>query len=358
MKACKKLALLTAVAMMAVFAGACANNAAEPSATPSATTTVRASATPEASQTPATTSDAATVKLGLLNGPTGLGAMGLHKENAAGNTKNKYDIQYAGAPDELVGKLTSGEIDAATVPTNVAATLYNKTNGNVVQVANITLGVLYIVEKGDSIKSVEDLKGKTIYAAGQGSTPEYVLNYILEQNGLKDDVKVEYLSEHSEVIAQMQAGKAEVALLPEPHVTNALAKVEGSNRALDITKEWEAACKKAGVKDSKLVMSSIVMKKDYVQANAEAVKNFMDDYSASIEYINANVAEVGTYVEKNELLGMKAAIVEKALPNCNQVFITGEEMKAMTGTFLDVLFKANPKSVGGSVPADDFYYEK
>lgn len=367
----KRSVAAAAALVLALGLVACGNNDGGATPTPEQTT-------PQQTETPEATSPVASpgvsasqqptdeptapaasggaVKYGVLNGPTGLGAIGLHKESAAGNTANTYEFVFAGAPDEMVGKITSGEVDIAAVPTNLASTLYNKTNGDIVQLSNITLGVLYIMENGNTINSIEDLKGKTIYATGQGSNPEYVLNYVLEQAGIADDVTIEFKSEHSELATLMAAGDVDIALLPEPFVTSTTTQNADVRIALSMNEEWQKANEQAGIMDSQLVMSSVVAKKEYVESNPELVAAFMADYEASVKYVNENAKEAAEYMEQAGILGMKAAVAEKAIPNCAMVFITGDDMKAMTGNFLSVLHKANPQAVGGALPGDDFYY--
>ena len=295
----------------------------------------------------------AQVNVAALNGPTGIGMVKLMEDNDAGTASNAYTVTLAGAPDDIVGKLTSGDVDIAAVPTNLAATLYKKTEGNIQVLALNTMGVLYVVENGDTIHSVADLAGKTVGGSGQGSTPEYVWNYILEQNGVKD-VKTEYKSEHSELAALLASGELKAAVLPEPFVTTVLSKNENLRVALNLTEEWNKLVQDKGGKGG-LTQGCIVVRKDFAQANPDAVKAFMEDYQASVQYVNENVAEAAKLVEKRGIIA-SAALAEKAIPNCNIVCIQGQEMKDTLSGFLQVLYDANPKSVGGALPGDDFYY--
>ncbi|HEX3039164.1 MAG TPA: ABC transporter substrate-binding protein [Caproiciproducens sp.] len=295
----------------------------------------------------------ATIKLATLKGPTGLGMLKLMSDSDA-TSSNRYEFTLAGAPDEIVSKISTGEIDAAAVPTNLAATLYNKTNGKIQMAAVNTLGVLSVLTNGENIASIKDLKGKTVYSSGQGSTPEYALNYILEQNGLEvgKDVKVEYKAEHAELAALVISGKAKIAVLPEPFVTQVTAKNKDVKIALDITKEWNKA---AGDK-SVLTMGCLIVRKDFAEKNREAFNKFLEEYKASSEFTNSNIEQAAALSEKYGI--MPAAVAKKAIPNCNIVYMDGSEMKAKIPDFLNVLYKANPKSVGGKLPGDDFYYEK
>jgi NitT/TauT family transport system substrate-binding protein len=292
------------------------------------------------------------VRVAALMGPTGMGLARLMDDQDAGTTQNNYTFTLAGAPDDIVGKITSGEVDIAAVPSNLAASLYNKTNGNVQLLAINTLGILYVVEDGDTIQSIADLKGKTVYASGQGSTAEYSLNHILTENGInpKNDVTIEYKSEHSELATLVTSGDVKLAVLPEPFVTTVRQKNKNVRVALDLTDEWTKI-----EEDSQLAMGVMIVRKEFAAENPEAVQTFLNEYKASTEYVNANVDEAGTLIEKYGILP-SAAIARQAIPNCNIVLVDGAEMKAQIAPLYQILFDANPKSIGGKLPDDAFYY--
>jgi len=257
----------------------------------------------------------------------------------------------SGPADEIVPLLVKGDLDAAAVPANLAATLYNKTNGAVEVACINTLGVLYIVENGETVNSVGDLKGQTIVTTGKGATPEYVLRYVLTENGIDpdSDVTIEYCSEATEALSKVQAGEATIALPPQPLVTSAMSQVEGLRVALDMNEEWQ---KVAG---SKLVTGVLVVRKDAVENDPEAFAAFMDGYAASVEAANSDLEGTAALCEQYGVVA-KAALAQKALPQCNIVFETGDEMKTDLETYFKVLYAADPASVGGALPADDFYY--
>ncbi len=344
MKKRKITILLAGLLAVAMLFAACGGQAVPATSAPAAE-----SAAPSQAKTE--------VKVGALIGPTGMGLVNLMDAGEKGTTANKYTFTLAGAPEDLVGKITSGEIDVAAVPTNLAAVLYNKTGGKVQMAALNTLGVLYIVEKGDSIKSIEDLKGKTIVASGQGSTPEYIINYILKAYGLQDQVKVEYKSEHSEVAALLASGKATVAMLPEPFVSSTKLKVQGLNTALNLTDEWTKASEKLGEKGSVVSMGCIVVRTGFLEKNKQAFDQFLEEYKASVEAANKDVKTSAGLIVKYGIMTAENA-AEMALPNCGIVYIDGDEMKTSISNFLDVLYAANPQAVGGKMPGDDFYYKK
>ncbi len=296
------------------------------------------------------------INLAALSGPTALGMLDLLEKNDNGEAANNYNVTIASAPDEVTGKIISGELDIAAVPTNVAATLYNKTEGQVQIAALNTMGVLYILETGDTIHSVADLAGKTIYSTGQGSTPEYALNLVLEKNGLTPgtDVQVVYKADNTEIAPLLASGEAEVALLPQPFVTSVLAQNQNVRIALDMTEEWD----KAVNGESGLTMGCVVVRKDFAEQNKEALDRFLDEYKQSVETVTSEegLAHAAELAEKYNIV--KAAVAEKAIPECNIVFVEGDEMQKIAGGFLQVLFDANPQAVGGQLPNDDFYYKR
>ena len=298
--------------------------------------------------------EAVSLNIMALSGPTGMGMVKLMDAAENGETQDQYNITIAGAADEINGKLITGEVDIAALPCNVASVLYNKTEGEVQVAAINTLGVLYILEKGDDIHSVADLAGKTIISTGKANTPEYVLNYLLNANGLdpEKDVTIEYKTEAAEIASAFQQGQAEIAMVPQPVATTILAKNEDVRTALDVTEEWTKA---QGEDPHQLVTGVIVVRKAVLDEHPEAVERFLALYSDPINYINNNVEEGAALVEKYGIVP-SAAIAQKAIPQCNIVYMDGEDMKANVQAYLQVLFDANPASVGGAMPNDDFYY--
>lgn len=289
------------------------------------------------------------IRVAAMNGPTGMGMARLADQVRNDMLPYECDVTFSGSPDDVRAGLLSGELDIAAVPVNMAAALYNKTGGEILTLAANTLGVLYIVEKGDTVQSMADLAGKKILAAGQGSTPEYVINYLLEKNGLTDSVEVEYVSEHAEAVTQLAAGNADLILVPEPFVTTALSKVEGARVALDLTQEW------AKVSDADMVMGCLVVSKAFAEADPQALRHFMTQYAVSADYCTSHPAEAAVFIEEFGIMG-SAALAEKAIPNCNIVCVTGREMVDMVTGMLTVLFDADPKSVGGTLPGEEMFW--
>lgn len=289
------------------------------------------------------------IRVSALKGPTAMGMIKLMDDNSE---NSGFEFTIAGAADEITPALVQGNTDIACVPANLASVLYNKTEGGVKVLAVNTLGVLYIVQNGEpTIASVSDLAGKTIYASGKGATPEYALRYILTQNGLDpdSDVTIEWKSEHSECLSALVTDEGSAAMLPQPFVTTAQTKNEGVSVVLDLNSEWEALNN-----GSALVTGVVIARTEFAEQYPDALNSFLEEYSASVEYVNANTADAAQLIGKFDIV--PAAVAEKALPKCNIVFISGAEMKEKLSGYLSVLYESEAASVGGALPADDFYY--
>lgn len=333
----KILALLLALSLTAALCAGCGSTSEE-------TTTT--------DDTAATQEEDVTIRLGGLKGPTSMGMVKLLADNDAGTTTNSYEFTMAGSADELTPKLLQGELDILAVPVNLGSVLYNNSEGSVQLLAVNTLGVIYLVEKGgQTVTDWASLKGQTIYATGKGSTPEYALNYLLEKNGLDPatDVTIEWKSEPAEIVAQMAAQDHVIALMPQPFVTVAQSKFSDLTVALDLTAEWDKLDN-----GSQLITAGLVVRKEFAEAHPQAVADFLKEYAASTAYVNENVTEAAQLVEQYDIV--EAAVAEKAIPACNIVCITGQEMMTSVQGYLQVLFDQNPQAVGGSLPGDDFYY--
>lgn len=293
--------------------------------------------------------------VGTLKGPSGIGMIKMISDNATdnkiGNTAVNFTI--SGAPDEIVAKLLSGELDAASVPMNTAAILYNKTNGGFVIASVNTLGVIYVVENGSSVNDIADLAGKTIYMGGKGSTADIAFRYTLSLYGLNPDtdVTIVYTAEHAEAAAYAASTPGGIALLPEPYVTSVTMKNANARVALDITQLYES---KSG---SSLMMTAFVVNKEFADNYPGTVNAFLKKYSDSVDYVNSDVADAAALVAQYGILP-SAEVAAKAIPNCNIIFEYASDKQADITALLNVFYNYNPSSVGGSVPGDDFFYEK
>ena len=291
------------------------------------------------------------VRLAGLKGPTSMGMVKLLSDAENGLTENDYQFTLAAMADEVTPLLLKGELDILAGPANLGAILYKNSGGAVRLAAVGVLGVLYIVEKGgDSIQSIEDLRGRTIYATGKGSTPEYALTYLLSQHGLDiaSDVTIEWKSEPTEVVAQMATEDTSVAMMPQPYVTVASTQLQDLRIALDLTKEWDSLGN-----GSQLVTAGIIVRKTFAEEHPDALASFLKEYAASTAFTNEHPEEAAQLIEQYGMV--KAAIGQKAIPYCNIVCITGEDMKQMVSGYFTVLFDQKPAAVGGELPGDDFY---
>ena len=293
-----------------------------------------------------------TTRVAALKGPTAMGMVKLMRDDPQSAEGPLYAFTLAGAADEVTPSLIKGDLDMACVPANLASVLYNKTEGEIITLAVNTLGVIYIVENGNAVSSMADLAGKTIVAAGKGSTPEYALRYLLTENGIDPDtdVTIDWMSEHAECVAALASGSATIALLPQPFVTVAQTKIENLRVALDLTAEWDALDNGSG-----LITGVVVARKAFVEEHPAAVDTFLRNYAESVDWVNSNTADAAALISEFGIVEA-APIAEKALPHCNIVCITGEEMGAKLSGYLQVLFDAEPTSVGGKLPGEDFYY--
>lgn len=285
------------------------------------------------------------IRIAALKGPTGMGMVKLADKQNYPN----YTVSIEASPDALNPRIISGEVDVAAVPVNLASVLYNKLDGDISVLAVSTLGVLYVVEAGSEVNSVADLAGKTVYATGQGATPEYILNYLLDKNGVAGSVEVNYVGEHAALATMLADGSAEIGMLPEPNVTSTLAGNDNLRIALNLTEEWNKVC------STELVQGVVIARKSFVNEHPEAIEQFLREYEKSSAFVNENIDEAAKLIVDAGILG-NVEIAKKAIPNCNISFSKGEAMHKAVEGMLTVLFEANPKSIGSKLPDKDFYY--
>lgn len=289
------------------------------------------------------------VNIGVLKGPTGMGAAYLWEQSKNGKAQGSYAFSLETDASVMGGKLISGEYDIAAIPTNAAAALAKKSGGKVQILAVNTLGILYVLAKNE-IASVKDLEGKTVLTSGQGTAADYVFQYVLKQNGLTpgENITLEYDSEHSEALTKAVQGTADIVMLPEPFVSQLTAKAPDFSVQLDLTKEW------GKVTDGELCIGALAINAEFAKENSAAVAKFLEEYKQSVDYTNSNPAEAAKCIESCDILA--AAVAQKAIPNCNITCITGADMKKSLVSFYQVLFDFNPAAIGGAMPEDSFYY--
>ena len=339
----KKLISLLLAAFMVLSLAACGSQSA--SSTAPSDSSKQESSLPEKLNTKC--------NIFAISGPTGVGLAPLMQKAEDKTGRLDYNASIVGSNDEIVAKLTNGEADIAAVATNLASTLYKKTNGGIKVLAVNTLGVLCLVTKGEEeVTDVASLKGKTIYATGQGANPEYIINYILEKNGLKagEDVTINFVAQPTELVTAFAQNEKAIAIAPQPVATTITVKNEGAKIVLDMNDEWDK------VSDAKLVMGCIVARKEYIEQNPEAVKVFLQEYEDSIKSVNTDIDSAAALCVKYGIVAAEP-IAKKAIPYCNIVFEDGKELKTDLSAYLKFLYDCNPASVGGELPDDNFYYE-
>ncbi len=348
----KRLIALFLSAVMCLFVFAACDNGSEATSTPEVESSLTDNSVAESNVDESKVEEKTVIRIAGMKGPTSIGLVGIMEDDANGVASNDYEFTLAGAADEITPKLIKGELDIAAVPANLASVLYNKTEGKVQLLAVNTLGVLYIVSKGEDINSLEDLRGKTILATGKGTTPEYTLRHILDKNGINPDtdVTLDFKSEATEVVAAMSQSESAVAMLPQPYVTVASNKIEGLKTVIDLNEEWKKINK-----DSGIVTGVVVVRKEFAEANPEAVKAFLGEYHISINTVNEDASAAAALVAKHGIFDNEA-VIAKAIPYCNITYIAGEAMKEPVGTYLGVLYEQNAQSVGGKLPDENFYY--
>ena len=291
-----------------------------------------------------------TVNIAALNGPTGMAMVDLM------DMEDKYAITTYQAPTDITAKIINGEVDVAAVPSNLAAVLYNKTEGDIVAVSPIALGMLQILGNNADVQEVSDLAGKTIIASGQGGTPEYVLQKVLQDNGLTiyEDVNVQWVANHSEVNTQLLSQEGTIAMIPEPFVSTALAQgQEGVTKLFDLNELWEEAT------GQQLPMGVLVATRSFAEERSDDLKVLLSDLQASVDYVNDSPAEAAKAIVEHGFIGDEA-IAEAAIPNCHIVLYTGDnaaEGIGMLKTFNQTLYDMDPASVGGALPDENLYYQ-
>ena len=344
----KLLSLMLALGLVLGLAACGPREAPETETTPPVSESPAAESPAPETETPSP--EGTEINLGLLNGPTGMGAAKLLADNDAGETVNHYTVTLGSDPaNEIVPKLNSGELDIAALPTNVAANLYNKT-GKVQLLALNTLGVLHILENGDTVNTLADLSGRTLYAINQGTNTEYVLDYLLTQNGLDPETGVDIQWRTSEEVTSLMAsGEIDLCMLPVPAATTVLMQNADVRDAVDLSDAWE----ESGAAGT-FTMGCVVVRAEFAQEHPEAVAAFLSEYEASINFIKDNPEEGAALVEQYGIVP-KAAVAQAAIPQANMIFTAGADMKSIS-SYYEVLFAADPESIGGSIPDDAFYY--
>ncbi len=300
------------------------------------------------------TVDTVPLKILALKGPTGMGLAKLIEDSDNGITKGTYTLEILNSPEDIVAKTLKNEGDIVFMPSNMASIIWNKSEGAYQNIAINTLGVLYIVENGESVNTIDDLKGKTVFASGKGATPEYALNFILNQNNIDvdNDINIEWKTEHSEVLAAISSTPDSIAMMPQPFVTIATSKVPSLNIRLNLTEEWDKV-----ENDSALITGVTVANKEFIANNKASIDLFLEEYEKSTEFTNENIDDAAKLIVKHGIFD-NPEVIKTAIPYCNIKFIEGDEMAKKLSNYLNILFQEDPKSVGGTLPDENFYYKK
>ena len=326
----------------------------ESTQTESTVADVTAESTVASAEETSQNTDGTVVRVASLKGPTSLGLLFLMDKAEKGETSNAYEFQMATGADEILPLMVKGDLDIALIPANVASILYHKTQGGVEVIDINTLGVLYMVSGENDLADLTDLKGKTIYLTGKGTTPDYVLQYLLTANGMSvDDVTLEYKSEATEVASVLAEDSTAIGLLPQPFVTAACMQNDELKVIFDLNEEWN---KIQGVSGSSMVTGVTVVRKEFLAEHEDAVKSFMEEHKASAEAINADPVTGAALAVEAQIVA-KEPIAQQAIPGCNITYMDKADMKQALSGYLDVLFHQDSQSIGGGLPESDFYYD-
>ena len=299
----------------------------------------------------ASAKDDTAIKVGAMSGPTAMSMVKIMEDSSNGQSLCNYEFgELATDASAFVAPIAKGELDIACIPSNLASVIYNKTEGGVLLLNINTLGVLYCVTGDASITSIKDLSGRKVITTGQGATPEYSLRYLLDQNGITD-CEIEFKSESTEVAAVLSEDPSQIAVLPQPFVTVACAQNEAIAVAFSLEDEWQSVTGGLG-----MVTGVTVVRNDFLKAHPEAVKTFIKEHSESVNAANSDLDTTASLVVANEIIG-KEPLAKKAIPFCNVVCMTGDSVKNNLAPYLEVLYNSDPKSVGGKLPGDEFYYK-
>ena len=302
----------------------------------------------------AASNSSTSVRVASLKGPTTIGLVHFMDQAASKDSglANSYSFTLSTAADEVLPSLIKGDTDIALIPANAASVVYNKTKGGITCLNVNTLGVLSVVTADTSIASLKDLAGKTVYLTGKGTTPEYVMNYLLDAADIAGSVTLEFKSEATEVVSVLTSDPTAIGVLPQPFATAALAKNQALAAPINLTDAWNEAAEQSG-DDSELVTGVTVVRNEFLD---EAVEEFLKGQSASVEYVNKHPEKAAKLVVEQGILESEA-VAQKAIPACHLVCLTGKKLKQALAGYLEVLYRADASSVGGTLPADDFYYQ-
>lgn len=274
-------------------------------------------------------------KLAVFNGVTSLGVAKLVKDRGYAYESSLYtDLS------EVENLIKNGGADMAAVPVESAARLFNETKGAVKIIAVNNLGVLHLVTGDESIKTLADLKDKTVYATGKGTAYEHIMNFIFEKNAISP--KVEYVATEAELVTLAIEGKADICIIPEPYATKVVFENTKMKRVIDLSDEWNK------FSEAPLVQGVIVARTEYIEQNPEYIEQFLFQNEISVNFLNENI-DAGADMLYNGQYFSTFDLARECVPACNLYFMKGEEMKAAVKVVYDVL---PAELTGGTVSAD------
>lgn len=299
--------------------------------------------------------DPCDVRVGLIMGPPSMGLSQFILAAQAGKTTNNFTFDLNGVDYVGLSALfNKGDYDICTLPSNIGPILFNndelKNSYEVISVNN--LGVLYVMTNDESLAALDDLRGRTVYAYGEGGTPEYTIEALMKKTGLDGAFNLEFKSSPLEVLNMMQEQENCVAILPQPFVSLAKILVNPLYIPIDLTVEWNQAFADTG---SQAVTTTTIVNKQFLEEHEQAVVEYLNMAGQSVAWTLANMDKASALQEE---LGtfLNNSVALDAMPYISMVNLTGEDMRTALSGFLGELYAANPDSIGGALPGDDFYY--
>ena len=294
------------------------------------------------------------INIGLLNGPSCIPCAQLNENlHKIGETEVEYEM-FA-TPQELLPKMIKKEIDIGFMPVNVAAKVYDSTNHKIICCGITGEGNLALITKNKNIKSLKDLKGKTVFVAGLGATPEYITKYILEKEGivLNDEkgIFLDFSLPTNQIVPELLAGKIDYAIVPEPFITIASEKSKNKINIIDLQKDYFLK-----YFQQNYPLTVMVVRSDFAEENPDLLKIFLEQYKSALSWTLDNPSDAGQLCEKYNF-GLKKNVVEKSIPKSNYVFIPAVKGKLIIESLLQLFIEEDNSFLNGKLPEDDFYYK-
>jgi NitT/TauT family transport system substrate-binding protein len=284
-----------------------------------------------------------------LKGPSGVGMIQLF-ENPPQYPEAAITVEALAQPDLMAARFISGSAKVGILPPNMAAKLAGA--GARIQIAAVLgTGMLSLLTSDPDVRRIEDLRGKTLSAAGQGATPEYVFRRILRSKGINPDrdLRINFSLAYPEIARSLISGRIDTALIPEPFATMARAGKPDLREAADIQQEWVRAGGRGNYP-----MTALVVDAGFAASQPLMLKTILQGFKDSAAWVTANPDKAGVLVEKHGL-GIRAQIARAAIPRSNYVFIPALEARASLEALYQAFLEFSPAAIGGRLPGDGFY---